>query len=171
MDNVVLTSATQISPNSGIPLNLQPMPSLTSEVETTTTIESPIENPLEPVEQTDIDGNFQARMDVNYQAHDVALATAKANGHEQTNGFKLGDHHQMEIDDGYEHPDKATSCCSMLNKLFLALAIVCFALFLCSIAFIIANLEGVSLLKTLLFVCMRLKRKETYSICIEGIHE
>jgi hypothetical protein len=152
MDNVVLTSASQISPNSGIPLNPQPVPLLTSEPETTTTIESVVSNPLEPVGQTDVDGNFQAHMDVNYQAHDVALAAAKANGHEQTNGFKLGDHHQMEIDDGYEHPDKVNSCCSMLNKLFLALAIVCFALFLCSIAFIIANLEGVSLLKTLLFV-------------------
>ena len=60
---------------------------------------------------------------------DVALAAAgaaKTNGHEQTNGFKLGDHHQMEIDDGYEHPDKVKTCCSMLNKLFLALAIVLF---------------------------------------------
>jgi hypothetical protein len=152
MDNVVLTSATQISPNSGNPLNPLPIPSLALEPETattTTTIEELVTNPLEPTEQNQVDGNFQARMDVNYQAHDVALATAtKANGHEQTNGFKLGDHHQMEIDDGYEHPDKAASCCSMLNKLFLALAIVCFALFLCSIAFIIANIEGVSLLKT-----------------------
>jgi hypothetical protein len=50
-------------------------------------------------------------MDVNYEAYDVALAAAatKANGHEQTNGFKLEDHHQMEIDDGYEHADKSTS--------------------------------------------------------------
>jgi hypothetical protein len=178
MDNVVLTSASQISPNAGSPLHMQCVQALASEPATSSTVESSVvENPLEPVGQTDVDGNFQARMDVNYQAHDVALATAKANGHEQSNGlkhpngFKLGEDHQMEIDDGYEHPDKANSCCSMLNKLFLALAIVCFALFLCSIAFIIANLEGVSLLKTLLFVCMRLKRKETYSICIEGIHE
>jgi hypothetical protein len=150
MDNVVLTSASQISPNSGNPLNSLTVPSVPSE---SSTIESLVENPLEPIGQTNVDGNFQAHMDVNYQAHDVALAAAKANGgHEHTNGFKLGDHHQMEIDDGYEHPDKVNSCCSMLNKLFLALAIVCFALFLCSIAFIIANLEGVSLLKTLLFI-------------------
>jgi hypothetical protein len=146
MDNVVLTSASQISPNSGNPLNSLTVPSESS------TIESLVENPLEPVGQTNVDGNFQAHMDVNYQAHDVALAAAKTNGHEQTNGFKLGEHHQMEIDDGYEHPTKVKTCCSMLNKLFLALAIVCFALFLCSIAFIVANLEGVSLLKTLLFV-------------------
>jgi hypothetical protein len=155
MDNVVLTSASQISPNSGNPLNPQPILPLVSEpLAITSTIESLIGNPLEPVEQTNVDGNFQGHIDVNYQAHDVALAaaTAKTNGHEQTNGFKLGEHHQMEIDDGYEHPDKVNSCCSMLNKLFLALAIVCFALFLCSIAFIVANLEGVSLLKTLLFV-------------------
>ncbi len=153
MDNVVLTSASQISPDSDNPFHHQSVSPLASEPLPTSTIESFVETPLEPVEQTDVDGNFQARMDVNYQAHDVALATAaatatKANGHEQTNGFKLGEHHQMEIDDGYEHPDKVKSCCSMLNKLFLALAIVCFALFLCSIAFIVANLEGVSLLKT-----------------------
>ena len=149
MDNVVLTSTSQISPNSGVPLNSQ-----SSEPPTTPPpiVESFVENSLELVEQTDVDGNFQTHMDINYQAHDVALAAAKANGHAQTNGFKLGEHHQMEIDDGYEHPDKTNSCCSMLNKLFLALAIVCFALFLCSIAFIIANLDGVSLLKTLLFV-------------------
>jgi hypothetical protein len=146
MDNVVLTSASQISPNSGNPLNSLTVPSESS------TIESLVENPLEPVGQTNVDGNFQAHMDVNYQPHDVALAAAKTNGHEQTNGLKLGEHHQMEIDDGYEHPTKVKTCCSMLNKLFLALAIVCFALFLCSIAFIVANLEGVSLLKTLLFV-------------------
>jgi hypothetical protein len=149
MDNVVLTSASQISPNSGNPLNSLTVPSVPSE---SSTIESLVENPLEPIGQTNVDGNFQAHMDVNYQAHDVALTAAKANGHEQTNGFKLGEHHQMEIDDGYEHPTKVKTCCSMLNKLFLALAIVCFALFLCSIAFIVANLEGVSLLKTLLFV-------------------
>jgi len=146
MDNVVLTSASQISPNSGNPLNSLTVPSVPSE---SSTIESLVEN---PIGQTNVDGNFQAHMDVNYQPHDVALAAVKTNGHEQTNGFKLGEHHQMEIDDGYEHPTKVKTCCSMLNKLFLALAIVCFALFLCSIAFIVANLEGVSLLKTLLFV-------------------
>jgi hypothetical protein len=137
MDNEVLTSDSHDASN---PL------------ESSTTIDAFVENPLEPTEENHVDGNFQARMDVNYQAHDVALATAatatKPNGHEQTNGFKLGDHHQMEIDDGYEHPDKPTPCCSMLNKLFLALAIVCFALFLCSIAFIIANIDGVSQIKT-----------------------
>lgn len=158
MDNVVLTSASQISPNAGVPLNPQPVLTSTSEPgpESTATIDAlVVGNPLDPVEQTDIDGNFQARMDVNYQAHDVALATAKANGHEQSNGFKLGEHQQMVIDDCYDnHPDKVHSCCSMLNKLFLALAIVCFALFLCSIAFIVANLDGVSLFKTLLFICL-----------------
>ena len=145
MDNVVLKSATHINPDTGIPLNSQiDLPLSVSETETTSTIAALVNNPLEPVEQTNVDGNFQTHMDVTYQAHDVALATAKANGHEQTNGFKLGEHHQMEIDDGYEHPDKVHSCCLMLNKLFLALAIVCFALFLCSIAFIVANIGGVS---------------------------
>ncbi|CAF0835226.1 unnamed protein product [Rotaria sordida] len=139
MDNVVLTSASQISPKSGSPLNSQPIPSVTVESITTSTIESLVEIPLESVEQTNIDGNFQARLDVNYQAHDVALATAKTNGHEQINGLKFEQHHKMDIDDGYEHPDKMKSCCIMLNKLFLALAIVCFALFLCAIAFIVTN--------------------------------
>jgi hypothetical protein len=139
MDNVVLTSASQISPNSGDMLSSQSVP-LEPTVETLV-----VGNPLEPVDETKVDGNFQGSMSVNYQAHDVALAATKANGHEHTNGFKLNKDHEMEIDDGYEHPDKVKSCCSMLNKLFLALAIVCFALFLCSIAFIVANLEGVSL--------------------------
>jgi hypothetical protein len=152
MNNVVLTSASQIGPNSGNPLNPQPVPPLASEPVTTSTIEALVSTPLEPVEQSNVDGNVQAHVDLNYQPHDVALATAKANGHPLTNGLTLGEHHKMEIDDGYEHPDKAKSCCSMLNKLFLALAIVCFALFLCSIAFIVANLEGVSLLTILLFV-------------------
>ena len=140
MDNVVLTSATQINPDSGHPLSSEPTPTITALVTT----------PLEPVGENHVDGNFHTQFDVNYQAHDVALAAAKANGHthEQSNGFKLADDHQMEIDDGYEHPDKVKSCCSMLNKLFLALAIACFALFLCSIAFIVANLDGVSLHKT-----------------------
>ncbi|CAF0737531.1 unnamed protein product [Adineta steineri] len=144
MDNVVLTSASQISPNSGNPLSSQSVPPVASD---STTIEALLGNPLEPpstVDETKVDGNFQTHLDVNYQAHDVALATAKANGHEQTNGLKLGAPHQMEIDDGYDHLDKTKSCCSMLNKLFLALAIVCFALFLCSIAFIVANLDGLN---------------------------
>ncbi|CAF4344895.1 unnamed protein product [Rotaria sp. Silwood2] len=139
MDNVVLTSASQISPKSGSPLNSQSIPPITVESVTTTAIESHVECSLESVEQTNVDGNLQARMDVNYQAHDVALATAKTNGHEQTNGVKLEKHHKMDIDDGYEHPDKMNSCCIMLNRLFLAFAIVCFALFLCAIAFIVAN--------------------------------
>lgn len=138
MDNVVLKSATPLDPmvdtNDFQPTAPQPE-------STTTTIEALTSNPLEPVDQTNVDGNVQAHLDVNYQAHDVALAAAKANGHghEQVNGLKLGDHHQMEIDDGYEHPHKVKACCSLLNKFFLALAIVCFALFLCSIAFIVAN--------------------------------
>ncbi|CAF3465983.1 unnamed protein product [Rotaria sp. Silwood1] len=139
MDNVVLTSASQISPKSGSPLSSQIIPSVTVEPVTIPIIESHVENPLESIEQTNIDGNFQARMDINYQAHDVALETAKTNGHEQTNGLKLEQHHKLDIDDGYEHPDKMKSCCIMLNKLFLALAIVCFALFLCAIAFIVTN--------------------------------
>ena len=155
MDNVVLTSASQISPSAGHPLNPDGLPPLASEPVSNATLEALVATPLEPLGENHIDGNFQAHMDVNYQAHDVALASApaKANGHEQTNGLTLGEHHKMEIDDGYDHPDKAKSCCSMLNKLFLALAIVCFALFLCSIAFIVANLEEVSTRKRLFAVC------------------
>lgn len=148
MQNVVLTSATQISPKAGSPLSSQHVPPVTEESATTLTIESPnVENPPESVEQTDVDGNFQAKLDLNYQAHDVALATAKANGHEQTNGLKVSQHHQMNMDDGDEHPDKAKSPCSTINTLFLAVAIVCFALFLCCAALILFN-QGVSLLKT-----------------------
>lgn len=133
MDNVVLTSATHISPSGG-----EPMPAA---------IDALVATPLEP---TEVDGNFQAHMDVNYQAHDVALATAeKSHPAPVANGLKLAENHRMEIDDGFDdhHPDKVQSCCSMLNKLFLALAIVCFALFLCSIAFIVATRDQVSALE------------------------
>ena len=145
MDNVVLTSATQISPSGGCPLNADVVlvPSTSTNVTAEENISPSV--PTEPTETNVVDGNVQAHLDFNYQAHDVALAAATA-PKEKTNELKSTsvEHHQMEIDDGYEHPDKSKSCCSMLNKLFLALAIVCFALFLCSIAFIVANLDGVS---------------------------
>ena len=51
------------------------------------------------------------------------------------------------MEEGDSHPDKPKSACAMLNKLFLVAAIVCFALFLASIAYIVANLEGVSSIK------------------------
>ena len=133
MDNVVLTSASQISPTGG-----EPMPAA---------LDALVATPLEPVGLSEVDGNFQAHMDVNYQAHDVALAEKTHAAPVVANGLKLGEQHRMEIDDGYDpHPDKVQSCCSMLNKLFLALAIVCFALFLCSIAFIVATRDQVSAL-------------------------
>ncbi|UJR16326.1 hypothetical protein I4U23_003232 [Adineta vaga] len=141
MNNVILTSASPINPDEGTLLSPQIVQPVASE---NSTIDALVAIPLEPVEQTNVDGNFQAHMDVNYQAHDVALAAAKANGHEQTNGVKLCKQHEMQIDDGHEHPDKVKSCCSPVNKLFLILASVCFALFLCSIAFIIINLEGLN---------------------------
>jgi hypothetical protein len=153
MDNIALASSSQTSPNTGNPLNPLPIPPLASVPATTSTIESIVSSPLEPVltteestGQTNVDGNVQAHMDVNYQAHDVALEAAKTNGQQQqqNKGFKSSEHQKIDIDDHDEHPDKAKSCCSMLNKLFLALAIVCFALFLCSIAYIIANLEGLN---------------------------
>jgi len=167
MDNIALTSSSQPSPNTGNPLNPLPIPPLASVPATTSTIESIVSSPLEPVlttvepiGQTNVDGNVQAHMDVNYQAHDVALAAAKTNGQQQqaqqNKGFKSSEHQKIDINDHDEHPDKAKSCCTMLNKLFLALAIVCFALFLCSIAYIIANLEGVSPLK-ISIVCLMIR--------------
>ena len=150
MDNIALTSSSQASPNTGNPLNPLPIPPLASEPATTTTIETIVATPLEPIPtvgQSNVDGNVQAHFDVNYQAHDVALASVQTNSPPPpppTKGLKSSEHEKIEIDDHDEHPDKIQPCCSMLNKLFLALAIVCFALFLCSIAYIIANLEGVS---------------------------
>ncbi|CAF4128516.1 unnamed protein product [Rotaria magnacalcarata] len=142
MENVVLTSATHISPKSGSPLCSQFVPIVTDEAVTTLTIESSVENPSESVEQTETDGNFQAKMDINYQAHDVALAaaaTGKSNEHEQTNGLKLNQHHKVDIDETDQHPDKVKSPCSMVNALLLVLAIVCFAIFLCAIAIILTS--------------------------------
>jgi hypothetical protein len=160
MDNITLTSSSPTTLNTGNPLNPQPIPPLASEPATTSTIESIVSSPLEPVwttvEPTNVDGNVQAHMDVNYQAHDVALMSAKTNGQEQNKGFQASEHQKIDIDDNDEHPEKSKSCCSMLNKLFLALAIVCFALFLCSIAYIIANLEGVSPLK-ISIVCLMIR--------------
>ncbi|CAM2706098.1 unnamed protein product [Rotaria socialis] len=142
MENVVLTSATHISPKSGSPLCSQFVPIVTDEAVTTLTLESNIENPTESVEQTETDGNFQAKMDINYQAHDVALAaaaTGKSNEHEQTNGLKLNQHHKVDIDETDQHPDKVKSPCSLVNALLLVLAIVCFAIFLCVIAIILGS--------------------------------
>jgi hypothetical protein len=164
MDNITLTSSSQTSPNTGNPLNPLPIPPLASEPPSTSTIEALVSTPLEPVlttvepiGQTNVDGNVQAHVDVNYQAHDVALASAKTNGHQQqTKGFTTSEHQKIDIDDDDKHPDKSKSCCSTLNKLFLASAIVCFALFLCSIAYIIANLEGVSPLK-ISIVCLMIR--------------
>jgi len=160
MDNIALTSSSQTSPNTGNPLNPLPIPPLASEPPSTSTIESIVSSPLEPVlttvepvGQTNIDGNVQAHMDVNYQAHDVALVSTKTNGHQLN---KASEDQKIDIDDNDEHPDKSKPCCSMLNKLFLALAIVCFALFICSIAYIVANLEGVSLLK-ISIVCLMIR--------------
>jgi hypothetical protein len=150
MDNVVLTATSQISPTSGHPLNSEPMVSFDGDLAMTPADEPLMAPPFESVDASDVDGNCQAHIDVNYQAHDVALADVtstkdKVNVNQQpNNGFALGEHHKMEIDDAYEHPNKVKSCCSMLNRLFLASAIACFALFLCSIAFIVANIDGVS---------------------------
>jgi CHASE3 domain sensor protein len=144
MDNIVLTSSSQTSPNTGNPLNPQPIPPLASEPATTSTIESIVSTPLEPI-STKIESTGQTNIDENVQAHDIALSSAKTNGHQQNNDLKTSENHKIDIDDNDKHPDKSKSCCSMLNKLFLALAIVCFALFLCSIAYIVANFEGVSL--------------------------
>lgn len=141
MDNVVLTSATQISPSGGCPLNADVV---TPMVPVEQTASAPVQEES-TIDKNVVDGNVQAHLDFNYQPHDVALAAAqKTNGHvEGSNGLKVpSTEHQMEMDDDFEHPDKGKSCCSLLNKLFLALAIVCFALFLCSIAFIVANLDG-----------------------------
>ncbi|CAF4253956.1 unnamed protein product [Rotaria sp. Silwood2] len=146
MDNIISTSPSQISRNKGNPLNPQPIPPLASEPETTSTIEAIVSTPFEPtsttiesIEQTNIDGNVQAHIDVKYEAHDVALESVKTNGHQEKNGFKSSEYHKIDIDDTDQHSYKSKSCCSMLNKFFLALAIVCFILFLCSIAYILCN--------------------------------
>ena len=133
MDNVVLTAASQISPSGGVQLNQDSTGQNPSTEETTINVESNPLAPVETVEQTNVDGNVQAHLDFNYQAHDVALATANG-GTEKANGHKLAEHHKMDIDDGFDHPDKGNSCCSMLNKFFLVSSIVCFALLLCIIA-------------------------------------
>ncbi|CAF3855183.1 unnamed protein product [Rotaria magnacalcarata] len=167
MENVVLTSATHISPKSGSPLCSQFVPIVTDEAVTTLTIESSVENPSESVEQTETDGNFQAKMDINYQAHDVALAaaaTGKSNEHEQTNGLKLNQHHKVDIDETDQHPDKVKSPCSMVNALLLVLAIVCFAIFLCAIAIILTS-KPVSLLKTFFDGLQRYR-----SVVLKGNH-
>ncbi|UJR30172.1 hypothetical protein I4U23_017712 [Adineta vaga] len=151
MDNNGATFSSQTSPNTGNPLNPLPIPPLTVEPPSTTTVEAIVSTPLEPVftatepvGQTNIDGNVQAHFDVNYQAHDVALAaaaaTTKPNEHQSKTGFQKTEHHKLDMDDNDDHLDKSKLRFSMLNKLFLILAIVCFALFLCSLAFIIANL-------------------------------
>lgn len=151
MDNNGATFSSQTSPNTGNPLNPLPVPPLAAETPSTTTVEAIVSTPLEPVltttepvGQMNVDGNVQAHFDVNYQAHDVALAaatgTGKVNEHQSKTGFQSNEH-KLDIDDSDDHLDKSKSNFSMLTKSLLILAIVLFALFLCSVAFIIANLE------------------------------
>lgn len=145
MDNVTSTSLAQTNQNTDNPINAEATTSpLTSEPATTSTSESVLPNSSEPiptvneyVEQTNVDGNVEAHVDFKYEAHDVALESAKTNGHQQINGFKASENHKIDIDDCDQHPEKSEPCYSMLNKLFLALAIVCFLLLLVSIGYII----------------------------------
>lgn len=144
MNNVVLTSSSQISPSGGPQLDeVQANPVAMEEI-TTINVETNPPAPTETTEETNaVDGNVQAHLDFNYQAHDVALAAA-THGSEKTNDLKSNENHKLDLGDGYDHPEKVKPCCPMLNKFFLALAIVCFALFICSIAVFISNLGWVS---------------------------
>lgn len=131
MDNPAAISPTsQTSLNTGNPLNPQPISPLASESATTSTVEAIVSTPLEPVDL----------------GQDTAVTSSKTNlnpsaGDTSTNGSNF---HKMQMDDGDGHPEKPKSACAMLNKLFLVAAIVCFALFLASIAYIVANLEGLN---------------------------
>ena len=156
MDNFGSTATPpQLIPHTGNPLNPEPIPPLAAEPESTATIEALVSTPLEPVltatiemnEPTEVDGNVQAHVDVNYQAHDVALAGAtKTNSPSQSKqDLKSSESKKIPFDIESEgHPEKSKSCCALLNKLSLAAALVCFALLLCSILYIILNRTRVS---------------------------
>ena len=149
MDNITATSSSpEANPNTGNPLNPQSaaaVPTLDCESEVILTefnapnSSEPVLTAIEENDQTNIDGNVQAHVDVKYEAHDVALTSVKTNGHQQNNGFTAYEHKMNieEINDDDGHPEKSKSCCSMLNILFLTLAIVCFTLFLTSIGYMI----------------------------------
>lgn len=144
MDNLGSTvTPLQIIPHTGNPLNPEPIPPLAAEPESTATIEALVQIPIETNEPTQTDGNVQAHFDVNYQAHDVALATTKTNSPQSKQNLKSTEQTKIPFDVESEgHPEKAKSCCGLLNKLSLASALVCFALLLCSILYIILNQTG-----------------------------
>lgn len=163
MDNLGSTTSSEIVTHTGNPLNPEPIPPLAAEPESTATIEALVSTPLEPVlstanemtSPTQTDGNVQAHFDVDYQAHDVALAATKTNSPQQKQGLKSTEQKKIPFDiESNGHPEKAKSCCALLNKLSLALALVCFALLLCSILYIILNQTGVSRNFFLLLFCL-----------------
>ena len=120
MENTLFTSSSQLSPNMGNPLNPRPIPPLASAPPTTTTIETIVSTPLEPVELSA----------ASNKPTDKPLVVNEAQ--------------KLQIYDDGDEIVKPKSCCSMLNKGILALALICFALFLCSLAYIISNVPGVS---------------------------
>lgn len=151
MDNFGSTVSPHIIPHTGNPLNPEPIPPLAAEPESTATVEALVSTPLEPVlsttnetnSPTQTDGNVQAHVDVTYQAHDVALASTKTNSPQPKQGLKTIESKKIPFDvESNGHPEKAKSCCALLNKLSLAFALVCFALLLCSILYIILNQKG-----------------------------
>lgn len=154
MDNIISTSLSQTSLHTDNPLNSELVSTLTAETAATSPIESTVSNPSEPVativesgEQTNIDVNVQPNIDVKVETDDVTLESIKDKDRQQNNNLATSEHHKIDMHDSDQHPDKSKSPCSMLNKSFLVLAIVCFALFFSSIIFFFTTREKVSPLK------------------------
>ena len=174
MDNITSTSVSQISPNTDSPLNTQSFPPLISDPTAISTNEPIIlsSSECEPTtvadaEEINTNENVQVVHDnIKSDSHDVVLTSVKTNGHQQNNVLTTIEHHKMNIEENDEHIQKSKSYCSMLNKLFLTLAIVCFILFLCSIWYILNNSERVSPYK-MSIVCLMIRvlgfnRKDGY---------
>ncbi|CAF3478874.1 unnamed protein product [Rotaria socialis] len=148
MNNIFSTSTSETSPDTDSqPLDHQSLQPLASEpasiVETINSISSePVSTSIDLVEQVNIDGNVQAHIDVKYEAHDVALTSAKSvNDHQQNNGFKACEHHKIDLTDSDQHSEKSKPSCVMLNKLKCFLAFIVFILLFCSIICIIFYLK------------------------------
>lgn len=156
MDNIVPTSQTSpnidnqsMNPESAAPIDSQSV--ITSKNETINS--TPLEPVSIPTQQTNVDGNVQAHIEVKYEAHDVALASVKTKNDQKNNGLKANEHHKIDIVDSDQHPDKSKTSDFMLNKLYLILAIVFFTLLLFSIGYIFLRVKPVSPLK-ISIVCL-----------------
>ncbi|CAF0973716.1 unnamed protein product [Didymodactylos carnosus] len=160
-NGVVLMSANMLPESNDFNLqscgNPRPISPNHSSSPTHSTIDNLLSQPLVPVpgqeNQSVIDGTVEAHIDLVYKntipptytngdVHELKITSKDIlNGHKNL--------HSMDVVEKYHdennHNEKSHSSCTRLNKLCLFLAILCFALFLGALTFIIAHIDKVKL--------------------------